>query len=48
MVTTDMTARWGGGIPVEESVTGLMNLIASADIRKTGKYLNYDGEEILW
>ncbi len=46
-VQTDM----GGSeapLTVEESCQGLMKVLLNASIAQSGKFLNYDGQEILW
>ena len=40
--------RKGGQISVNDSVTGMRNVISGLDIRSTGKFLRYDGGEIEW
>lgn len=35
-------------ISVDESVDGMMSVIANTNIKNSGKFLNYDGNEIPW
>ena len=38
----------GADITVEVSVTGMLQVIAGLDMAKTGKFYNYQGDEIPW
>jgi NAD(P)-dependent dehydrogenase (short-subunit alcohol dehydrogenase family) len=35
-------------ISVDESINGMMSVIEKTDIKNTGQFLNYDGNEIPW
>ena len=48
MVKTDMTAVFGGGIPVEESAAGLIARINEATMETTGKFFHQNGKELPW
>jgi short-subunit dehydrogenase len=48
MVATDMTSRWGGGIPVEESVKGLMARIDGMTAANSGMFYHANGDELPW
>mmetsp|Transcript_4202 Transcript_4202/g.15498 ORF Transcript_4202/g.15498 Transcript_4202/m.15498 type:complete len:242 (-) Transcript_4202:48-773(-) len=49
MVTTDMTTRFGGGIPPEESVTGLLARIDGLTLDNTGTFWHgVTGEVLPW
>ena len=48
MVATDMTAQWGGGIPVAESVRGIMQRIEQMTPATSGKFYHFQGEELPW
>jgi NAD(P)-dependent dehydrogenase (short-subunit alcohol dehydrogenase family) len=48
MVDTDMTKAYGGGIPVSESVDGIMKRIEQASMATSGKFFHANGEELPW
>ena len=35
-------------ISVDESIDGMMSVIANTDMKNSGHFLNYDGNEIPW
>ena len=35
-------------VSIDESIKGMMQVIDKADIRDTGRFLNYDGKELPW
>lgn len=48
MVATDMTAKWGGGISVEESCTGIMQRIEATTMATSGQFYHQSGEMLPW
>ena len=46
-VKTDMGGP-NAPVSIDESIKGMMQVIEKADIRDTGRFLNYDGKELPW
>ena len=46
MVATEMTG--GRGIPVSDSVEGLMSILDNYDSAQTGRFFHADGRELPW
>lgn len=48
MVATDMTARFGGGIPPADSAKGLLARVDELNLDNTGTFWHMNGEVLPW